>query len=170
MAELKLKFHFRSSAVAEDTFSVLEFHGEEGLSRLFSFDLVLVSRKRGLDVGALLQEPAVFTINSAAGALPFHGVLSSFTQAQQLHDFVVYRARLVPALHRLAITSHNQLFLDKNLQEFLQAALRDGGLEPDLDFRFALTGSHPKREYVCQFNESHFAFVSRWMEREGLYY
>jgi len=170
MAALKLKFHFTTSAVAENTFFVLDFQGREALSELFQFDLVLASAKRGLDPATLLGEPATFTIASQSGTLPFCGVLTLFCQEQQVQNYVLYRARLTSPLARLAVTAHNQIFLDKTLQQFLDLVLTDGGLAPDMDFSFKLVESYPSREYVCQYNESHFAFISRWMEREGLYY
>jgi|GEM_PF-501275 len=170
MPALKLKFHFTSSAVAEDTFFVLEFQGREALSGLFHFDLLLASAKRGVDPATLLDESATFTISSQSGTLPFCGVLTLFAQEQRVQNYVLYRARLTSPLARLAVTAHNQIFLDKTLQQFLELALADGGLAPDQDFSCKLVESYPSREYVCQYNESHFAFVSRWMEREGLYY
>ena len=33
-----------------------------------------------------------------------------------------------------------------------------------------LQGSYDPVEYVCQYGESHLNFVSRWCEREGIYY
>lgn len=38
------------------------------------------------------------------------------------------------------------------------------------DFESALTGNYPVREYVVQYQESDFAFVSRLMEEVGIYY
>jgi len=34
----------------------------------------------------------------------------------------------------------------------------------------ALQNTYLKHEYVCQYDESHFNFVSRWAQREGIYY
>ena len=38
------------------------------------------------------------------------------------------------------------------------------------DARFELTASYAPLPHVCQYRESHFAFLSRRMEREGIYY
>ncbi len=48
--------------------------------------------------------------------------------------------------------------------------LKKAGLKEGLNFDFKLQGSYPSWEYVCQYDESHFNFVSRWMERDGMYY
>lgn len=170
MPQLKLKYRFISTAVPEDTFYVLDFQGDEGLSRLFSFELILISQHQGFDISGLLHEPATFTISSESGVLPFHGVLASFSQQQKLYDFIIYKARLVPRFWRLSITRHNQIFLNKTMPDFLTQALEDGGLDKSMDFEFKLQGDYSPRDFVCHYNESHFAFVSRWLEHYGCYY
>lgn len=65
---------------------------------------------------------------------------------------------------------HNQIFLDKSVPEIVSAAILDSGVLTSNDFEFRLTKTYPKREYVCQYRESYLDFISRWLEREGLYY
>jgi type VI secretion system secreted protein VgrG len=48
--------------------------------------------------------------------------------------------------------------------DILTAVLEDGGLT-SLDFDLRLQSDYPSWEYVCQYRESHFGFLSRWMER-----
>ncbi|MBI5520496.1 MAG: type VI secretion system tip protein VgrG [Desulfovibrio sp.] len=163
-------FQFQSQAVAKDTFVVARFHGEEGLSQLYSFDILLVSDKADLDLEAILQSPAVFTIKGKEAELPYHGILASFEQLHQADSWVFYRAQLRPKLWWLTLTHHNQVFLDKKLDQFLTDVLADGGLSSGLDFEFRLKGQYPVWDYLCQYSESHFDFFSRWLEREGAYY
>lgn len=47
--------------------------------------------------------------------------------------------------------------------------LEDGGLTPD-DYLLQLSQKYAPEEHVCQYQESQLDFISRWMEREGLYY
>lgn len=163
-------FQFQSQAVPKDTFVVARFHGEEGLSQLYSFDILLVSDKADLDLEAILQSPAVFTIKGKEAELPYHGILASFEQLHQADSWVFYRAQLRPKLWWLTLTHHNQVFLDKKLDQFLTDVLQDGGLSTGLDFEFRLKGQYPVWDYLCQYSESHFDFFSRWLEREGAYY
>jgi len=145
-------------------------HGEEGLSQLYSFEILLVSEKADLDLEAILQSPAVFTIKSKNGDLPYHGILASFEQLHKADAWVFYRAVLRPKLWWLTLTHHNQVFLNKKLDQFLTDVLQDGGLSSGLDFQFKLQGQYPVWDYLCQFSESHFGFLSRWLERDGVYY
>lgn len=163
-------FQFQSQAVPQDTFAVVRFHGEEGLSQLYQFDILLVSEKTDLDLEAILQSPATFTIKGQNADLPYHGILASLEQLHQAGAWVFYRATLRPKLWWLTLTHHNQVFLNTKIDQFLADVLQDGGLSQGLDFEFRLQRSYPTWDYLCQYNESHFAFVSRWMERDGLYY
>jgi type VI secretion system secreted protein VgrG len=56
------------------------------------------------------------------------------------------------------------------VQGVLGDVLKKAGLKEGLNFDFKLQSSYPSWEYVCQYDESHFNFVSRWMERDGMYY
>lgn len=166
-------FTFESKALPKDTFSVVSFSGEEGLSSLYRFEIQLISERQDLDISAVLQNPATFTIKGqfAHGPdLPFHGILTGFEQMHQFGPYTFYRTELRPKLWWLTLTHHNQVFLDKKIDQFLGGVLQDGGLSPGVDFEFRFQGKYDPREFVCQYGESHFDFVSRWMEREGAYY
>ncbi|WP_052812792.1 type VI secretion system Vgr family protein [Desulfonatronum thioautotrophicum] len=166
-------FTFVSQALPEDTFTVVRFNGEEGLSTLYRFDILLVSQRRNVDLTAILQNPATFTIKGAISGsadLPFHGILSAFEMMHQVGDSVFYRAELRPKLWWLTQTHHNQVFLGKTNEEFLTAVLEDAGLTSGLDFEFRYKHKYPAWEFVCQYGESHYQFLSRWLERNGVYY
>jgi len=163
-------YSFVSEAVERDAFGVVDFKGEERLSGLYRFDITLISEKEDIDLGSVVQSPARFIIHRSEGDdVIFSGILSNFEQLQQINEYTVYRATLVPKLWFLTLIHHNQVFLNMDLKEILEAVLKDGGLN-SLDYEFRLKGEYPKLEYVCQYGETHFNFMSRWCEREGIYY
>ncbi|MEW6262846.1 MAG: type VI secretion system tip protein TssI/VgrG [Thermodesulfobacteriota bacterium] len=163
------KFTFASSALPPNTFEVVEFTGREGLSTCYEFDITLISEKNDLDLEKVLNSRAKFTISRPEGDVPYHGVPASFEQIRSFHEYTFYRCRLVPRLWLLTLSWNNQVFLDQTLPEVLQTILKDGGLASD-DFQMSLQAEYKPREYVCQYDETHFDFLSRWMERAGLYY
>jgi len=163
------KFEFISQALPKDAFGVLNFKGSEGFSTCYQFEIMLVATDPEIDLTAVLQQPATFTILRNDGDIPFHGILSQFQQLHAVDKFVFYQAILVPKLWWLSLTHHNQIFLDKTVPQILEAVLKDGGLT-SLDFELKLQNSYPSWEFICQYRESHLDFVSRWMEREGMYY
>ena len=56
-------FHFASAALPPETFHVVRFRGTEGLNRLFSFSIDLVSQDSSVDADKVLDAPALFTIH-----------------------------------------------------------------------------------------------------------
>ncbi|MGD9947351.1 MAG: type VI secretion system tip protein TssI/VgrG [Desulfobulbus sp.] len=171
MTSVGKKFSFASMAatLAADTFDVVSFTGTEGLSKLYHFDVTLVSDNDEIDLESVIQSRATLTILRDDGNIVFNGMLSAFEQMETAQGLTHYRAVLTPAFWRLTLTYHNQIFLNKTTPQIIEAALQDGGLT-SLDYELRLTGDYQPDEYVCQYNESHYNFVSRLMEREGIYY
>ncbi|MEN6623347.1 MAG: type VI secretion system tip protein TssI/VgrG, partial [Smithella sp.] len=163
------KFRFVSSALKPDTFEVVKFTGSEGLSILYQFEITVVAKDAQLDLEKIIQSRATLTILRDAGNINFHGILISFEQLLSVNDQSYYRAVLTPAFWLLTLTHHNQIFLSKSVPEIIEAALKDGGLTSH-DYELRLKQNYPGREYICMYNESHYNFISRWMEREGIYF
>jgi len=164
------KYSFVSTGLDSDTFAVVDFSGEEGLSQCYRFEIMLVADNGEIDLGNVVQNPAKFTIHRAEGDdVDFHGILENFEQLNTVDHYYFYRATLVPKLWWLTLTHHNQIFLDQTVKEIVEAVLEDGGLTA-LDFEFRLQGEYQKMAYACQYGESHFNFLSRRLEREGIYY
>jgi len=164
------RFSFSSDALPAETFGVVRFSGEEGLSFCYRFEVVLFSREAEIDIRRVMANPVRFGIWRSDGEeVVFHGIPVSFEQMQQVGEHVFYRAVMSPRLWWLSLTRHNQVFLDKSAPEILEACMKDGGLT-SLDYEFRLQREYPAWEYVCQYGESHLDFISRWMEREGMYY
>jgi len=102
--------------------------------------------------------------------LSWHGILRDLRQQQMVGKRAVYRAILVPKAWLLTLSVHNRIFLNQDVLQNVRDCLADGGLASGLDFELDASQSYPKREYVCQYNETHLNFASRRMERTGLYY
>lgn len=170
MPEKRFSFISNSSALDQETFGVVQFSGAEGISLPYEFEIMLVSDTTDIDLDEVMAYPAKFTIHRKNGDdVDFHGILNSFEQLHKYNEYVFYRAHLVPRLWWLSITHHNQVCLNKSVPDIIALALKDSGLTK-LDFEFKTRNLYQPIEYVCQYNESHFNFISRWLEREGLYY
>jgi type VI secretion system secreted protein VgrG len=169
MANRKL-FSFTSRALPSDSFLVVRFTGREALSQLYAFDITLLALAETLDPAKMLAEPATFTLHGLDGDQPVHGRIAKFYALQRYGDFIMCRVVLMPRIVAATLTVHHRIFLDKSLPEFGAAALARAGLAAPTDFEFRCEQSYPSREYVCQYAESDFNFLSRWLERDGVYY
>ncbi|MDR6739161.1 type VI secretion system secreted protein VgrG [Herbaspirillum sp. 1173] len=167
------RFEFTSKAFDDaQKFAVVNLHGKEAISQMFRFELTLVSADADIDFGDMLQKPASLLIYPADGstATPYHGVLSAFDQLHKADGYVFYRAVLVPRLWRLSLYRITDLYVgDQVTPELLKLVLDKGRIFSD-DRNFVTSGVYDKRDYVTQYEETYLAFLSRWMERDGLYY
>ena len=162
-------FSFFSKALSEDTFEVVKFSGRQAISQPYEFTITLSAHDSDIDLKGVLRNPATLMILGGAEVVPINGVLKSFEQMHEANQRVFYRAVLVPKLWHLGLYRENRLFLDKSVPQILDEVLKQSGLT-SADYELKLTRNYPAWEYVCQYAESNLDFISRWMEREGIYY
>ena len=164
------RFSFVSASFPEDTFGVVSFTGTEGISRCYRFDITLVSDNFAIDLAKVVKRPATLTFHLAdGGRMDYHGLVLRFEQLHEAGDVTFYRAYLAPKLHLLSFTRHNQILIGETVEDVVTECLKDGGLTTQ-DFEFRLEGTYDPLDYVCQYAESHFNFISRWLEHMGIYY
>src|SRR5207302_3573878 len=78
--------------------------------------------------------------------------------------FTHYRMEVVPALWLLTRRVQSRIFQQMSVPDILKKVLAG------LDVTFELQGTFFPRDYCVQYRESDFAFASRLMEEEGIYY
>lgn len=165
-----IRFFFTSTSQPDDTFTVAEFSGTEAISKLYEFNITLYADDPDIDLKGVLKNPVTLKIEKDGEELRvFHGILSRFEQLHEYSGHIYFRAILVPRLWISDQYLENQLFLDKSIPDIIEEVLKQSGLTTH-DYELKLTGSYEPWEYICQYNESDFNFISRWMEREGIYY
>ena len=163
------EFFFHSEAFSENTFRVVEFSGAMHMSSLYEFDISLISENSEIDLKLPLEHPAALVIARSDRRFLYSGMVSSFEQLGEYDEHTFYRAVLVPRLALAERFFGSRLFLDKKVPDAIEEVLKGAGLTA-FDVKNTLKRSYPEWEYICQYNESDFNFISHWMEREGIYY
>jgi type VI secretion system secreted protein VgrG len=147
--------------------------GHEELGRLSRFELSALSARGDIAPGDLLGKSVTVTIELRAGGRRYserhlHGYVTHFAQAGMVGRYYEYRLTVRPWLWFLTRTADCRIFQDKTVPEIVKAVFGD---HPAVaSFEDGLTGTYAKREYCVQYRESDFAFVSRLLEEEGIYY
>lgn len=166
----QIQFTFALSGNQSDLFNVLKFSGDEGISRLYEFNIELLSDNADVDIDAILQQPATLTLEQNDDVRVIQGIVSHFDAIRQMNNQVLYKARLVPRLWELSLYHTNEVYLDMTVPEIIEAVLTEGGFETvDYDLT-SLQGEYKKWAYKCQYGETHLDFIHRLMERDGIYY
>ena len=167
-------FTINSSALPKGT-RVVGFQGTEGISRLYAFEIHLTlspDASDDFDLAAATGATGELVLDRQDGRGPFafHGIFSEASLVHHQPDGrALVRAVLVPRLWRLTQTHHSRIFTQQSIPDVIKKTLEEGGMT-SADYSLQLSQQYPPEEHVCQYRESHFDFISRWMEREGLYY
>jgi type VI secretion system secreted protein VgrG len=154
--------------LGEDVLLLERFSGQEGVSRLFSFELEMHSENRAIAFDSVVGKPATVRVQLADGQSRFiNGVVASFSQAGSSQGLARYRATLVPWLWLLTRTSDCRIFQQMSVPDIVEKLLGERNLK---DYSLRLHGSFQPRDYCVQYRETTFNFVSRLMQEEGIFY
>ena len=145
------------------------FRGHEAISRPYAFEVyvtVASEESHELDLGDAVSSKATLTLDRQDGRPPFafHGILAEVSLIHEMGGRALVRALLVPRLWQLGQTFHSRIFTGMSIPDIIKETLEDGGLSSD-EYVFKLVEQYKSEEHVCQYQESHLDFVSRWMER-----
>lgn len=167
---------FVCSGLEEDQLIVASVRGREEISRPFEFrvrvwvkdDVPLVFE----DFDSIMQGTATLSFGPEREH-PIHGVVRAI-QLRPIGDGPpAYEMRFVPRLTDTLLTRGSWIYQDKTPQQIITDAFAHGGdaaLREGDDFDFSLQGQYLPREYVVQYEESLFNFISRQAEHWGIYY
>lgn len=142
--------------------------GEERVSGLFRFTLELLSEDDALDSSQIMGKNVTLTFMLPDSNFQYtNGVVGRFAQAGKSGRFTTYYADVHPWLWLLTIKSDCRIFQNKTTPDIVKQVFSDLGFT---DFKDSLTGTYQPRDYCVQYQETDFAFVSRLMEEEGIFY
>lgn len=163
-----LQFTFQLDGLANDTFSVLDFSGEEALSSTFHFNITLTSRLEAITPLQTVDRSGVLKIRYNNVVIQQrHGIVCEFHQGDTGHHHTIYKVVLVPALQRLSLRQNSRIFQELTVPQIIECIFSEMGIS---DYAFALTKEPAVREYCVQYRETDLAFVERIAAEEGIYY
>ena len=163
-----LLFRFAISGCPENLL-VVRFSGHEAISSQYEFQLEVACEDPALDFTSVIGQPAVLSLMSDLQPRFIHGIVSRFEQVNNMPRNAIYQVTVVPQVWRLKHRHDNRIFQKMTTQEIIKKVLETAGIPSDR-FRFALSGSYEPRDYCVQYRESDWAFISRLLEEDGIFY
>jgi type VI secretion system secreted protein VgrG len=172
-------------------FSVLNFEGDEGVSRLYRYDIEFTSPVADIPMDQVLGRPAKFVIDpidpdadyllkmfgesaskfsNVQPARMIHGIVTQFDQFDTSADETRYRLVIEPRTADLARAATSRLFQKQSVQEIITDTLRHYGYREGVDFKFNLRAQYKRHEYITQYHETTFAFIQRIAADEGVWF
>ena len=140
----------------------------EQVSQPFHCEISLLSDSGDLDPDDILGKPLVVSLatTSTTPMRYFHGLVTEFEQEGYDDRFHRYRAVTRPWFWFLTRTADCRIFQGKTVPEIFHDVCHQFGFG-DVDLRL---GSYQPLEYCVQYRETDFNFLSRLLEREGIFY
>src|SRR5437879_1988123 len=142
--------------------------GREELGRASEFELAALSTKSDIKTSQLLGKTVTVKLELVKGGYRyFNGYVTRFSQGETLGRYYEYRMTVSAWLWFLARTGGCRIFQEKTVPDIIKEVFADHSMAV---FEDGLTATYAQREYCVQYRETDFAFVSRLMEEEGIYY
>ena len=150
-----------------ETLKFRSLSGSEYLSRLFEFQLDMLSPSPDISVDSLLgQNVTVEVETQKLGRRYLNGEATRFALIGRQGRYYRYQAIVRPWMWYLTRASDCRIFQQMDAPAILSETFSK---YPYLVEK-RLTGSYRTWEYCVQYQETDFNFVSRLMEHEGIYY
>jgi type VI secretion system secreted protein VgrG len=156
--------------LGKDVLLLQELTGEEGISRLFTYELNLLAHENDSIVFSdIVGQKVSITMSRPDGSTRhISGYVSRFTQgATDDRMFTHYHAQVVPWLWFLTRQADCRIFQNLAVPDIISQVFN---LFDFKDFRLSLKNTYPQLEYCVQYRETSFNFVSRLMEEFGIFY
>ena len=156
------------SPLGKDALLLHSFSGHEAISRLFHFSAELLSESHSIAHKDIVgKRVSINVLHTGGDQRHWNGFVSHFAFVGGDNRFSYYRAEIVPWLWFLTRTADCLIFQHKTIPEIIKKVFQDHGFQ---DFQDRTQDTYPQREYVVQYRETAFNFVSRLMEEAGIFY
>jgi type VI secretion system secreted protein VgrG len=154
--------------LGENKLLLQSFRGHEGISRLFEFQLELLSEDPAIAFNKIVGQRVTIKVALENDEVRyFNGFIPRFSQSGADARFSHYQAKMVPWLWFLTRTADCRIFQNMKVPDIIEKIFKDLGFQ---DYRLRLEGNYQAREYCVQYRETDFNFVSRLMEEYGIFY
>ncbi len=163
-----LKIH---SSLGEDALVLERVNVDEGMSRLFTMEVIFVANQRITDMRGQIGETVAVSLalgdKAAAKERFYHGhILSIGELGKPLHnsDGQRYKATIVPRAWSATNRTNCRIFQEQTAIEIIETVLG----EHHVSVTKKLNKSLYNYTYCVQYNESDWQFVCRLLAQEGL--
>lgn len=159
-----------TTPLGDDVLVFWTMEGTETLSQPFVYELEMLSENPSLKptdiLGNTVQVDVALPDDS--GKRHYHGYVTRFNWLRSEGSNSLYRATVRPWLWFLTKASDCRIFQQKSVPDIIKEVFGDLGFSAYV--KDSLNGTYATLDYCVQYRESAFNFVSRLMEREGIYY
>lgn len=141
--------------------------GEESLNTLGTHVFHGVNQGTALPLSDVINTHATVILHNDTFVRPVDTLVAEIRQLPADATAERYQLLLRPWLWWLTLASNNRIFQNLSTSDIVTTIFKAHGFT---DFKLSLTGTYTPREYCVQYAETDFAFISRLLEEEGIFW
>ena len=162
--------------LGEELFQLLTFHAHEEMSHLFRYSLTLRCDNPAVEIQPLVRKLAKIHLHWEDKDKWWYGLVASVSQinagtpslTQEDGEYGEYAVEVVPHFWMMTQKTNCKIFQWIGTPDIIRNVLDARGMAGM--YKLKLTKGYGLREFCLQYRETDFAFLSRLMEEEGMYY
>ncbi|MED7818338.1 MULTISPECIES: type VI secretion system Vgr family protein [unclassified Francisella] len=172
-----MKIKLDISGVSDNDITVLDYTYESEISNPYRCEVSFLSSKRSLNSDDFMYQESTLEVSfdDEGSANNIYGIVTEFYQLDEIGDSYEYKIIIEPEIVKLKNQKATNVFLNMSIDEIVKECFKKVGLK---NYKIYLsdpkaqvvTEKYTKREFVFQYQETYFDFISRWLEYEGIYY
>ena len=156
-----------TTPLGDDVLLPVALVGEEALSQPFRFTVDFISTNFDVKAPSLLGKDVTLHLHVGKTKRHINGIVSRFSSGGRDREYARYRAEIVPSMWRLKLSSASRTFEKQTPIDIAEKVAK----AENVSKISRNVASPPKAvDYIVQYRETTFAFVSRLLEEAGLYY
>jgi type VI secretion system secreted protein VgrG len=160
--------HILEAPGSVENYKLFRMSGEERISEPFRFRLQIRSHGDIPPAQAWINSSVTFGLGTSDmdEARRINGRCARFDHIYQKGAYVEFAIEVAPAFEALILSRDRRIFTDRSARQVIAQLLA----EHNIPFDDAKYGQSSTRPYIVQQDESDFAFISRLIEDEGVFY
>jgi type VI secretion system secreted protein VgrG len=164
------RLEFRGGGLPEAF--VVALRGRETIDELYDFEVwvtLATAAAVELDLDASIGAAGTVVIKPSDDSTEeccYHGVVREIELLHAAGRLALMRLSIVPALWRASESRHSRAYTNLKVDDLMKDVLDRASLSADIGF----SETHPEEEHIVQYRESDYAFMQRWLEREGCHH
>jgi len=171
----QLVFNLTSDTFSANELEIVSWNGSEAISQFFEFDILFKIKNdivKNANLTSLTQDDIVLSVDiDDGGECSVHQIKGIFSKVDEVfrqsntHKF--FSAKMVPSLWRKKNNLSYDVYTDQDVEAIIGEEMSQDVM---LSHKVNLSAAYPQKEFVCQYSEPDFNFVSRIAEHWGIFY
>ena len=158
---------------------IISIEGQECISQPYEFTITGLAAQ-DISIDDLESNSVRLSISVANQTRSINGILSRFSQVDMIRqqvdagelsaDKYIYTLAVVPKLSLLKMYHDTDFYMKQSIIDIIKQVMDFANISPDY-YSFDLDAkNYPAHDFIVQYQENSFDFISRLLEEAGIYY